>query len=136
MQARILQFTNLNGHNFRLANKHSLKLCTHMNIYKKVQKMPQYSIFKIHNGGYWANQVGELFRIQSILVLVLKCSSEAIILCSSYSSYSKDLWTNTYQRSAGDILLFSLKIQRWYNFSLFYSSNSLATRHIQAYRWT
>ena len=41
--------------------------------------MEQYSIFKICNEGYWANQVGKPVQILSILVLVLECLSEFII---------------------------------------------------------
>ena len=57
MQTQILQTRILNGYNFWLADRIDLKLGTHMNIQKKLQKITQYSILKIHNGKYWVNQV-------------------------------------------------------------------------------
>ena len=43
---------NLNGHNFLLADGNDLNFGARMNIHKKLQKIPQYSISKIHNGSY------------------------------------------------------------------------------------
>ena len=52
MQTQILQTRILNGYNFRLADRNDLKLGTRMNIQRKLQKITQYGIFKIHNGRY------------------------------------------------------------------------------------
>ena len=60
MQTQVVQTKILNDYDFWLAGRNDLKLGTHMNIHKTVQKMPEYSVFKIHNGGYLANQVSKL----------------------------------------------------------------------------
>ena len=49
MQTQILQTEILNGHNFWLADRNDLKVSIHMNINKRLQKMPQYSILKTHS---------------------------------------------------------------------------------------
>ena len=53
MQTQILQARILNGCNFWLADRNDLELGTHMNIQKKLQKITQYSIFRIHSGRYF-----------------------------------------------------------------------------------
>ena len=59
MQTQILQTEILNGHYFWLADRNDLKVGIHMNINKRLQKMPQYSILKTHSDNYWFNGVGK-----------------------------------------------------------------------------
>ena len=59
IKTQILQATILNDHNFWFANENEIQLGTRMNIHKRLQKIPQYIIFKTHNSKYWFNQVGE-----------------------------------------------------------------------------
>ena len=59
MQTQILQTEILNGHNFWLADRNDLKVSIHMNINKRLQKMPQYSILKTHSDSYWFNGVAK-----------------------------------------------------------------------------
>ena len=59
IQTQILQTKILNGHNFWLADRNDLKVSIHMNINKRLQKMPQYSILKTHSDSYWFNGVAK-----------------------------------------------------------------------------